>query len=722
MRMTIKTKLIAVFAVLIALLGVSSFEALKEAGKLQANLDDMADNTAHQLDESLQIQAGAARSMSLVKSYLAQPDAVVAAQIADQVDQQMAGVAKAFTEIENSNIGETTTSLLATFDKEWQEFLEVEAELRPVGLANTNVRATRTYVDESVPAFDALYAQTEAMVADLRSRIAASAARDTRLVELEASIDAMTDNVRGLQSIEREMLILTDGGSLTAMATDLSEQKKGLIGNLSSAERNASGADLAAIDAIRSSWQAWETPLTVTTNLSLQNTNSLATDILNTRLEPEFKESFAAADALADRARTSLEVAQTEAQQVYSSARFLLLTLGIAAVVIAIAAAFWLSTTISRGLSRAIAVTKEVARGNLEVDAKTNSRDEIGILLNEMDGMVVDLKGMSRAAESISKGDLRADVTPRSDDDRLGIALRDMVIKLREVISNASVSATYVAEGAGNMSTTAEQLSAGSAQQAAAAQQASASIEEMTANIRQNADNAGQTEKIANQSADDARKSGAAVADAVRAMKTIADKINIIQEIARQTDLLALNAAVEAARAGTHGKGFAVVASEVRKLAERSQQAAAEINQLSAETVDVSGEAGRMLETLVPNIQRTADLVQEISASTREQNVGAEQINQAIRELDKVIQQNANAAEESAATSQELAAQSQQLNGVISYFELDNTGKRGVAPVKLKVVASGKPAKAGKAAEIDAFNLDLAADEVSDDDFQRYAG
>ena len=336
--------------------------------------------------------------------------------------------------------------------------------------------------------------------------------------------------------------------------------------------------------------------------------------------------------------------------------------------------------------------------------------------------MVGDLKRMSRAAESISKGDLRAEVTPRSDDDRLGISLRDMVIKLREVISNASASATYVAEGAGNMSTTAEQLSAGSSQQAAAAQEASASIEEMTANIRQNADNAGQTEKIANQSAEEAKKSGEAVASAVQSMKSIADKINIIQEIARQTDLLALNAAVEAARAGSHGKGFAVVASEVRKLAERSQLAATEIRQLSAETVDVSGEAGRMLETLVPNIQRTADLVQEISASTREQNIGAEQINQAIRELDKVIQQNANAAEESAATSQELAAQSQQLTTTISFFELDDAAKRPAAQAKPRVVASdAKPAEVQKPAkDIEAFDLDLSSEEFSDADFRRY--
>ncbi|PZX11267.1 methyl-accepting chemotaxis protein [Palleronia aestuarii] len=342
-------------------------------------------------------------------------------------------------------------------------------------------------------------------------------------------------------------------------------------------------------------------------------------------------------------------------------------------VFLAIGAALLFTRSLSRGLDRAVKVVREVARGNLDVDTKTTRRDEIGNLMGAMDKMVSDLKGMSRAAESIAQGDLKVDVTPRSDDDRLGLALRDMVLKLREVISNASGSAASVAEDAAGMNRIAEQLSSGSTQQASAIEQASASIEEMTANIRQNADNAAQTEKIAGQSADDARKSGETVGSALRAMKTIAERITIIEEIARQTDLLALNAAVEAARAGSHGKGFAVVASEVRKLAERSQQAAAEISQLSVETVGVSGEAGRMLETLVPNIQRTADLVAEISASTREQNVGAEQINQAIRELNGVIQRNAEAAEHSAATSQKLSAQSQQLTSVISYFEDSNS-------------------------------------------------
>jgi methyl-accepting chemotaxis protein len=265
-------------------------------------------------------------------------------------------------------------------------------------------------------------------------------------------------------------------------------------------------------------------------------------------------------------------------------------------------------------------------------------------------------------------------------------------------------------------------------------------MEEMAANIKQNAENAQQTEKIARQSSLDAQASGEAVGKAVTAMQTIAEKITVVQEIARQTDLLALNAAVEAARAGEHGKGFAVVASEVRKLAERSQQAAAEISALSSSTVKVAAEAGEMLTKLVPDIKRTAELVEEISAACREQDIGADQINQAIQQLDKVTQQNASASEEMSSTSEELAAQAEQLQSTVAFFRLaEGTGARTTrkaaahaphvahmtAPVVLKPAAkrgNGKPLgkipgkSAGRGTGV---RVDLAAD-AHDEEFERY--
>ncbi len=231
----------------------------------------------------------------------------------------------------------------------------------------------------------------------------------------------------------------------------------------------------------------------------------------------------------------------------------------------------------------------------------------------------------------------------------------------REASDNVSAASQQLSAGA-------EQLSQGTAGQAASAEEASSAVEEMNATIRQNSDNASQTEQIALKSSADAIESGKAVNDAVTAMKEIARKISIIEEIARQTNLLALNAAIEAARAGEHGKGFAVVASEVRKLAERSQAAAAEISQLSGSSVQVAERAGGMLTKLVPDIQRTAELVQEINAASKEQTSGADQINAAIQQLNQVIQQNAGAAEEMASTAEELASQAEQQQAMIASF------------------------------------------------------
>lgn len=284
----------------------------------------------------------------------------------------------------------------------------------------------------------------------------------------------------------------------------------------------------------------------------------------------------------------------------------------------------------------------------------------------------------------LSDGNLTIHLAAEKDDDvgRLVDSVNKMVQKLKEVADDVRNASDNVASGSQELSAGAQQLSQGATEQASAIEEVSSSMEQMVSNIRQNADNSQQTEKIAVKLAGDAKEGGAAVADTVRAMKEIAGKISIIEEIARQTNLLALNAAIEAARAGEHGKGFAVVASEVRKLAERSQAAAAEISRLSISSVQVAETAGELLKRIVPDIQKTAELVQEISVASSEQNAGAEQINRAIQQLDQVIQQNAGASEEMASTSEELSSQSEQLQGTISFFKVDGNGAAGRAEGK----------------------------------------
>ncbi len=313
-------------------------------------------------------------------------------------------------------------------------------------------------------------------------------------------------------------------------------------------------------------------------------------------------------------------------------ANTLILTLTIIGIVLAVIVGMTLSNNITRPLKEAVDVSNKLAAGDLTISVDVKGKDETGQLLS---------------------------------------AMKNMVDKLKYVVVDVKTASDNVASGSQQLSAGSEQMSQGTTEQAASAEEASSSVEEMNATIKQNTDNAQQTEKIALKSAGDAQESGKAVSETVTAMKDIASKISIIEEIARQTNLLALNAAIEAARAGEHGKGFAVVAAEVRKLAERSQVAAAEISQLSSTSVQVAEKAGQMLAKLVPDIQKTAELVQEISAASKEQTSGSDQINSAIQQLNQVIQQNAGAAEEMASTAEELSSQAQQLQATISFFKVD---------------------------------------------------
>nr|WP_320009693.1 methyl-accepting chemotaxis protein [uncultured Desulfobulbus sp.] len=336
-------------------------------------------------------------------------------------------------------------------------------------------------------------------------------------------------------------------------------------------------------------------------------------------------------------------------------------------------------------------------------------------------------------AETVSDGDLTKtlDIKQKDEIGQLAGALNTMVDKLKEVVASVQGASDNVASGSQELSSSSEEMSQGATEQAAAAEEASSSMEQMAANIRQNADNAMQTEKIAIKSADDAKAGGEAVAKTLAAMRDIAGKISIIEEIARQTNLLALNAAIEAARAGEHGKGFAVVAAEVRKLAERSQHAAAEISELSESSVEVAEQAGEMLAKMVPDIQRTAELVQEISAASKEQDTGAEQVNRAIMQLDQVIQQNASASEEMASTSEELSSQAEQLQDIMAFFKVDTRGgsmmrrpPKASSPAPRKQAALPpvkRESKVKKVAPSGGLDLDMGSDsDKLDEQFERF--
>ena len=329
-------------------------------------------------------------------------------------------------------------------------------------------------------------------------------------------------------------------------------------------------------------------------------------------------------------------------------------------------------------------------------------------------------------AQQIAKGDLTAEIEVDQKDEigDLARALKFMIEKIRDIVGNIRLSADSIASASQQMSSSAQEMSQGATEQASSAEEVSSSMEEMVSNIQQNTDNAQQTEKISLSAANSVGKVSKASEESLTSIKEIAEKITIINDIAFQTNILALNAAVEAARAGEHGKGFAVVAAEVRKLAERSKIAADDIMDLSGKSVNVTEEAGKMMQELLPEIEKTSKLVQEITAASLEQNSGADQVNNAIQQLNQVTQQNAAASEEMATSSEELSSQADQMKQIIGFFKVGddhafNSGVKSVKPnKKVTVKHTEKPEKKENSSK--GVNLKMYTDSAQNDEYENF--
>lgn len=365
----------------------------------------------------------------------------------------------------------------------------------------------------------------------------------------------------------------------------------------------------------------------------------------------------------------------------YKNTRLLILGLAVTSILLAVIIAAWVTRTVTKPVAQAVDAAHRLALGDLTVTVESKSQDETGRLLT---------------------------------------AMGEMVAKLSQIINDVRSSANSLSTASDQVNTTAQSLSQAASEQAASVEETSASIEQMTASIAQNAENAKVTDGMATKAAREATDGGQAVKQTVQAMKSIAAKIGIIDDIAYQTNLLALNAAIEAARAGEHGRGFAVVAAEVRKLAERAQVAAKEIGDVAGNSVTLAEQAGSLLDEIVPAINKTSDLVQEIAAASEEQSTGVAQVNTAMSQLNQLTQQNASASEELAATADEMSGQADQLQRLMEFFKISAEELVAVD----KVTDAGKVESAAREGSVAASGAALAnkSGAVSPDekDFVRF--
>lgn len=472
--------------------------------------------------------------------------------------------------------------------------------------------------------------------------------------------------------------------------------------------------------------------------------NRISDDELDAKFDKEFELFLAEADEAETMIQDNMSLNRDNMNDSKSA--------GVMILVIAIALSFSLGVAISFLLSRSIStsinkvldqfkgirdfikngkLSERVSVENTDIDFKelSSSTNEI---INEI---LAPVEVVVDYVESISKGVIPEKITEeyRGDFNKIKNNINNMIENLSSFALNAQSAANQVAAGSEEMSASAEEMSQTANEQASSVVQVSSSMEEMSSSVTQNADNARETASMAEKAAGDARKGGKAVKETVDAMKKIAEKIAIIEDIARQTNMLALNAAIEAARAGEHGKGFAVVADEVRNLAARSGEAAGEISDLSTTSVEIAEKAGSLIQTIVPQIQKTSELVQEINASSSEQSAGIEQVTNAVEQLDKGIQQNATATEQMASTTEELSSQAVELKNIASFFKVNeeilnsaavlsslNTSQKEVSNNNNgNGNGNGKDKQEHTVAMHSGIELNLSSSEIDDSDFER---
>ena len=732
MRLTIKMKLLGGFAAIILLLAFGSIMGLSSISSINDLMDHILQRLypkvelAFRVDQKLVEISRAELLLALAED---QKEMTAQAEFMQQAGKQLETARDKLRDLEDSE----GKALVDRFNAKWEQFSAVNKEVVALAKRNTDVLAKRLSLGEGQAAYERCAALVQKVAAQAYAEQQRTQGDATRAAGQRARLaEKILHGLTVIQRDERGLVMQTTSKGSQELAKQIEALKSDVNGDLTALERLTPTELQGGLADLRGAWGKFVEIDQQVVAAGLENSNQAAHELASGKGRELLNSAQEILASLVVNSERDMDRASKTTDQTEARARWIMLLVLAVSVLVGAGVGLWLALGISRGLGKAVGLADTIAVGDVSHTLEIKQKDEIGQLAEAMNKMTQNLRDTVKVAERMAEGDLTMEVKVLGERDALGHALEKMVGKLKGVVSEVQSAAHNVASGAQEMSSGSEELSQGATEQAAAAEEASSSMEQMGANITQNADNAQQTEKIAVKAALDAQESGKAVGETVEAMKDIAKRITIIEEIARQTDLLALNAAIEAARAGEHGKGFAVVASEVRKLAERSQTAAGEISQLSSGSVQIAEQAGSLLTKLVPDIQKTAEQVQEITAASAEQNAGARQINEALAQLDQVIQQNAQASEELASSSEELTSQAEMLQETISFFNIGQQQRqpaRGMsrpAGHRARVAHMAKKGNGGKPpafASDKGIELNLGDSKIEDEydsRFERY--
>lgn len=659
---TIRAKLIAAFSVLLLLMCVISLISYFRISDMNDKMNEITDISAVQL------------------------------QLIGDVEVNLTEISRDQKKLIQANDDESMSALKRAIDGYSTELNQTLAELEKISDAEMQVRikTLRSRVTDFINANQNVLA----LAMENSEKKAASLSSTGAQIEFEkikSTIDELTTTLKNTSAKEiqsvyqlRSLLVELKNTETQLIATSTDDAAKAVLSRAGEVENriellttnigtSLSGESKALFDRYQMQYSTYYNLHLQVRDLAGRNSNAKAEELSEGEVEKLDDACDEALNVIETAIEGKLAQDRTLTDDMYASTIRTMIFIILVGIVVGVGVALWLLRDITDSLAIARGAIQKVAKGDFSADVVADKEDEIGAMLKELQFMVEKLRSSVDVAKLVAKGDLTIDFnTVKNKGGDLDEALESMVANLRDIASTIYNGAENVSSASQQVAAASQQMSQGAQEQASASEEVSSSMEQMVANIQQNTDNSRETEKIANKAAKDIQVSSESVSETVEAITNIAEKIAIIEEIASKTDLLALNAAVEAARAGEHGKGFAVVAAEVRKLAERSQRAAAEITEISGKTVKAAQQSKELLLNTLPDINKTAQLVQEIAAASIEQNTGADQVNGAIQQLSQVTQGNASAAEEMSSNAEELNGQAEELKAAVSYFKLDN--------------------------------------------------